>query len=191
MFCSQNCRIQGLANVHWQECPLLPTLFELKMDINPLLALKLFMQTTREKLREMVPQLMAEARHRQPKHRGFDDDHVYDSSHYRTVYNLITNKEKRGYNDLLRKAMEAFITLKILQNGGRYFRDSEGQTFRPSEEELIFTGSLLMHHIMNFSCNSGGLFEIEVRPCLFYLFLNIIIVEVIDSQSVFHAFQES
>ncbi|XP_050701007.1 SET and MYND domain-containing protein 4-like [Eriocheir sinensis] len=161
VFCSQRCRIQGLANVHWQECPILPTLFELNMGINPLLALKLFMQTTHEKLREMTPQLMAEARHRPPQYRGFDDD-VYDHTHYRTVYNLVTNKEKRGYKDFLSRAMEAFLALKLLQNGGRYFRDGERKAFRPSEEDLIFTGSLLMHHMMNFACNSGGIFEIEI-----------------------------
>lgn len=149
----------------------MPTLYELHMGINPLLALKLFMQTSHEKLREMTPQLMAEARHRPPQYRGFDDG-VYDHTHYRTVYNLVTNKEKRGYKDFLNRAMEAFVTLKLLQNGGRYFRDSERKPFRPSEEDLIFTGSLLMHHMMNFACNSAGIFEIEVRLCLFLIFVN-------------------
>lgn len=165
VFCSQRCRIQGLANVHWQECLLLPTLVELNMGINPLLALNMLMKTTHSKLREMAPQLMAEARHRQPQYRGFDDEGVYDHRHYRTVYNLVTNKERRGYKDFLSKAMEAFVIVKLLQTGGRYFKDCEGKAFRPSEEDLIFTGSLLMHHIMNFSCNSGGIFEVEVRLC--------------------------
>lgn len=167
MFCSQRCRIEGLANVHWQECPLMPVLFELSMGINPLLALKLFLKSTHVKLKEMAPTLMAEAKHRRPQHRGFDDDGVYDHRQYRTVYNLVTNKERRSYKDFLSRAMEAFVILKLLQKGERYFKDSEGKAFSPSDEDLLFTGSLLMHHMMNFSCNSGGVFEVEVRLCLF------------------------
>ena len=163
MFCSEYCRIQGLANVHWQECLLLPTLSELNMGINPLLALKLFFKNTRVKLREVAPQVMTEARHQPPESRGFNSEGVYDHTHYRSVYNLVTNKERRGYKDLLSKAMEAFVIMKLIQTGGRYFKDSEGKMFHPSEKDLIFTGSLLMHHMMNFSCNSGGIFEVEVR----------------------------
>ncbi|KAK8388966.1 hypothetical protein O3P69_020730 [Scylla paramamosain] len=162
VFCSDHCRIQGLANVHWQECPILPTMAELNMGINPLLALNLFMKNTLTKLREVAPQVIAETRHQPPELRGFSYEGVYDHTHYRTVYNLVTNKAKRGYKDLLSKAMEAFVIVKVLQAGGRYFRDSEGEKFYPSEEDLMFTGALLMHHMMNFGCNSGGIFEVEI-----------------------------
>lgn len=142
---------------------------ELNMAIHPLLALNLFLKNTHTKLREVAPQVIAETRHQSPELRGFNPEGVYDNTHYRTVYNLVTNKASRGYKDLLSKAMEAFVIVKVLQAGGRYFRDREGEKFYPSEEDLIFTGALLMHHLMNFGCNSGGIFEVEVSLVTFFL----------------------
>lgn len=144
------------------ECSILPTLIRLNMTSNAFLALRMFAEMGYESLKTSVSLLQEETGQKSPKEKGLDGDGVYDSASYRTVFNLITNREKRGSNDLLKRTMEAFVLLKLLIMSGQYFVDESGQPINITEDDLIFTGAMLMHHMMTLWCNADTIGEMQV-----------------------------
>nr|XP_045593486.1 SET and MYND domain-containing protein 4-like [Procambarus clarkii] len=157
IFCSEECRTRGLSDVHFQECPIMPTLCALDMGRNPALAYRIMMKTTHAKLKEMIPLLQHDAKNQPPKNLGFNKNRIYDAADYTSVYHLKTNKEKRSSKDLLRRCIQAFIITKLLQLSGRYFISCDGEPFTPSLEDIILTGSTLIHHMMNLICNARAI----------------------------------
>lgn len=132
------------------------------MTNNAFLALRMFAEMGYEQLKSKVPPLQEEASQKSAAERGLDGDGVYDSSSYRSVYNLVTNREKRGTNDLLKRTMEAFVLLKLLVLSGEYFVEESGQPIAVTEEDLIFTGAMLMYHMMMLWCNADTIGEMQV-----------------------------
>nr|XP_045593618.1 SET and MYND domain-containing protein 4-like [Procambarus clarkii] len=112
------------------------------------------MKTSHAKLKEMIPLLRREAKDQPPKNLGFNKNGVYDSSDYSALYHLTTNKEKIPGHELLVRCMEAFVVTKFLQLSGRYFISCDGEPFTPSHEDIVLTGSTLIHHMMVLHCNS-------------------------------------
>ena len=45
---------------------------------------------------------------------GFNEENVYDSADYRTIYTLIGNTKQRSVGDLFKRALMAAYLLKIL-----------------------------------------------------------------------------
>ncbi|XP_069183194.1 SET and MYND domain-containing protein 4-like [Procambarus clarkii] len=153
IFCSEECRKQRLSSIHWQECPVVLTLRLL--DINNLaLAYRLMMKTSHAKLKEMIPLLQCEAKTQPPKNLGFNKNRIYDASDYRSVYHLTANKEKLSVHEIFARCIEAFIVTKLLLLSGRYFISCDGEPFTPSHEDIVLTGSTLIHHMMVLKCNS-------------------------------------
>ncbi|KAK8740198.1 hypothetical protein OTU49_003098, partial [Cherax quadricarinatus] len=157
IFCSEECRKEGLSGIHWQECPILPTFDALDMGRNPALAYRIMMKTSHAKLKEMIPLLQLEAKNQSPENLGFNNEGIYDEKHYRSVYHLVTNKEKRSSDDVLRRCIQAFIVTKLLHLSGRYFLTSEGEPFAPSHKDFVLTGGTLIHHMMNLICNAKAI----------------------------------
>ncbi|XP_042205046.1 SET and MYND domain-containing protein 4-like isoform X2 [Homarus americanus] len=164
IFCSEECQKQGLSGCHWQECPILPTFSALDMGKNPYLAYRILMKISHVRLKEIMPLLQCEAKTQAPETLGFNKEGIYDATDYRSVYHLVTNKDKRSKSDLIRRCMQAFIVTKLLQQSGRYFLDSDGKPLAPSHEDIILTGSTLIHHMMNLICNAeaDGIMEIDL-----------------------------
>ncbi|XP_069935940.1 SET and MYND domain-containing protein 4-like [Cherax quadricarinatus] len=163
IFCSVECRTDGMSGIHWQECPILPTLFALDMKKCPALAYRIMMKTSHAKLKGMIPLLRLEAKKKSPKNHGFNKEGIYDEKHYRSVYHLVTNKEKLSSQELLRKCIQAFIITKLLHLSGRYFLTSDGKPFTPSRKDIILTGSTLVHHMMNLTCNAKAITSLQVN----------------------------
>nr|XP_045593541.1 SET and MYND domain-containing protein 4-like [Procambarus clarkii] len=153
IFCSEECRSQELSDIHWQECPIVETLHVLENGGLLAVAYKLMMKTSHAKFKEIIPLLQYEAKNQPPKNLGFNKNGIYDASDYRSVYHLTTNKDKLSSEEL-KICIQAFIVTKLLQLSGRYFLSCDGEPFTPSLEDIILTGSTLIHHIMIINCNS-------------------------------------
>lgn len=132
------------------------------MTNNATLAIRIFAEIGYNNMKLMVPPLQVEANRTSAKERGLDCDGMYDSANYRSVYNLVTNREKRDTNDLLKRTMEAFVLLKLLISSEQYFVDKSGKKIDVTENDLIFTGSMLMHHMMILWCNADTIGEMQV-----------------------------
>ncbi|KAK8740202.1 hypothetical protein OTU49_003099 [Cherax quadricarinatus] len=149
VFCSEECRKEGLSGCHWQECPILPTLYLPDMGRRHALAYRVMTKTSYAKLKELIPLLRLEAEEKSPMNLGFNNEGIYDVEHYRTVYHLKTNIEKHSSEAVVERCLEAFIITKLLHLSGRYFLTSDGEPFTPSHEDFVLTGSTLVHHMMN------------------------------------------
>ncbi|XP_069188801.1 SET and MYND domain-containing protein 4-like [Procambarus clarkii] len=154
IFCSEECRKLGLSSIHWQECPVVSAFCLLDMGRVLTLAYRIMMKTSHAKLKEMIPLLRREAKEQPPENLGFNRNGIYDSSDYRAVYHLTTNQEKLSSQELFKRCIQAFIVTKLLQLSGRYFLSCDGEPFIPSHEDIILTGSTLIHHMMVLQCNS-------------------------------------
>ncbi|XP_045593479.1 SET and MYND domain-containing protein 4 [Procambarus clarkii] len=154
IFCSEECQKQGLSSIHWQECPIVSTLRLLDIKSFLALAYRLMIKTSHAKLKEMIPLLQCETKDQPLKNLGFNKNGVYDSSDYSAVYHLTTNKEKIPGHELFVRCMEAFVVTKLLLLSGRYFISCDGEPFTPSHEDIVLTGSTLIHHMMVLHCNS-------------------------------------
>ena len=161
IFCSEECRLNGLAGCHKTECPILYTLQRLNMSNNAVLVIRLFADMGYMKLKSVVPPLQEESLAKTHK-QGLDNAGMYNSGDYRTVFSLVTNKRKRGVNDLLKRTMEAFVLLKLLLLTDDYYVDNFGNKICVKEDAIMFTGTMLMHHIMMLWCNADTIGEIQV-----------------------------
>lgn len=131
-----------------------------------MLAVRMFAEMGYHTMKSKVPPLQEEINRTinrtSAQQRGRDENGVYDSASYRSVYNLVTNRDKRNANDLLKRTMEAFVLLKLLILSEEYFVDESGKKIEVTEQELIFTGAMLMHHMMILWCNADTIGEMQV-----------------------------
>lgn len=120
------------------------------------------LKTTFVKLKVLVPKLRTETETKHPSRLGFNEDGVYDPSDYRTFYHLLTNKNNRNIENLFDQCLMAVIMLKFLLVSEKFFINEAGIPFTPSSEDLIFTGGILFHHLLNVDANNGTVLELEV-----------------------------
>ncbi|KAG7163084.1 SET and MYND domain-containing protein 4-like isoform X1 [Homarus americanus] len=149
IFCSEECRTQGLSGYHWQECPVLPILTSNQSEIGITFKVlyRLMIKTSHAKVKEMIPLLQCEAKDKSPETLGFHKEGIYDVGDYRSVYHFVKKKKKQDVMDIIEHYIFAFIITKCLQQSGRYFINDNGETFTPSHEDLILTGSTVSHHL--------------------------------------------
>ncbi|XP_042856548.1 SET and MYND domain-containing protein 4-like [Penaeus japonicus] len=162
IFCSEACRTEGLAGCHWQECNILPTLVNLDMGANSLLAYRIITHTSYATLKDLLLVLKSEECTKPPETIGFDEDGRYISSSYRPVYHLVTNRKQRPPTDLLRRCIQAFVITKLLLESGRYFVKDDSGAFDPTLDDIVLVGSALVHHMMNLLCNAYAIGELQV-----------------------------
>ncbi|KAK4321749.1 hypothetical protein Pmani_007487 [Petrolisthes manimaculis] len=160
-YCSDECRKEGMMS-HWQECPVLPIFHNIDMGDNPVRAYKVMMKVGYTALKNSLPQLQSEAINKSPKDLGFNSEGAIYGTDYSSVFHLITNKDKRPRSDILKRCLQAFIVTKLLVKSKRYFITNDGVAFTPSQEDLVMTGSTLIHHLMSFTCNTDSINELKV-----------------------------
>ena len=83
MFCSPECETEA----HRQECKILPSLFSLDIDETDKLAIRILVKTSFEKLKGYLHG-KAELPTKMSDSAGFDEDGIYNSSNYHTIYHL-------------------------------------------------------------------------------------------------------
>lgn len=141
------------------------------MSNNAVLVIRLFADVGYINLKSMVPPLQQEQNPTKTLNQGLDDAGVYNSGNYRTVFNLVTHRRKRSVNDLLKRTMEAFVLLKLLLLSDEYYVDNFGNKIIVKDDEILFTGAMLMHHMMILWCNADTIGEIQVSQscgCVFF-----------------------
>lgn len=151
-----------MTGCHWQECPVLPLIRVLELKNHQIRAYKLMMKVGYAALKELVPQLQSEAINLPPETLGFNSEGIYDGNNYRSVFHLVTNKEKRPKEDILKRCMQAFVLTKLLEKSKRFYITSDGVPFTPSQEDFVRTGSTIIHHLMSFSINSRAIQQSQV-----------------------------
>lgn len=162
IFCSKACQERALASYHGQECSTLAALAALDIGKNAVLAYRILMQTTFLRLKELVPEFQEEVLITLPEKLGFNRNGIYDSSDYRTIFHLVTNKESRSVSDLFKRCAMAFILLKLLEKSHKFFVNADGTEFVPSQEDILFSGIILFTHMMSLPCNAHSIAELEV-----------------------------
>lgn len=94
-----------------------------------------------------------------------DDDsgpssNLFDPHSYRSVHNLATNTDKRGFEDLMKKAAEAIFLARCLKFNGFFGHGEEDDTEETRKAE-VFISSLLLRHLQIASTNG-----LEMAECL-------------------------
>ena len=159
VFCSEDCREKGLKSFHCIECNLINTLEELDLGQNAQLVLRLVVQTSFTKLKDFVPSYEKELQETSPEKVGYNEDGVYDSTDYSTIYGLVTNKEQRSVADMFKRASIAYVLTKLLVYGQNFFSGCISNFVEPSKEEIVLIGCAIMTHLMNVPCNAHSITE--------------------------------
>lgn len=163
MFCSDECFVKATNLFHKIECPLLSLLIRLDMGKNAVLAFRLITQTQLSELKENV--LSYKKLSQDSYHLGFNEQNIYSSSDYCTIYHLVTNQNQRTVSDLFKRATMAACLVKLLlltDYFGRSFNnlcEIEPQTLL----DVIFIGKIFFLHLMNLPCNAHSLTELHVN----------------------------
>ncbi|CAL4069858.1 unnamed protein product [Meganyctiphanes norvegica] len=163
VFCSDTCQKSGLLENHHVECSSLPMLADLEIGRNAILAHKIVAQMTFSKLKSLIPIYEEEIKQRSPKEYGLNEKNIYDSSDYRTIYNLVGNSNQRSVADLFKRTAMSFVITKLLIQSKTFFVDEFGSAFNPSEEDVMLIGTVLMVHMMNLPCNAHSITELQVN----------------------------
>lgn len=146
VFCSEDCRTKGLAGLHARECKILPYLMDLQIDDEEVCnAFRTIIHTTFRELKEKLPALQREAKELPPEKFGFDENGIYSSSDYRSVYHISAYSNKKPNVKLYNYCIIAFILTKILNESKSFFIDESGNVFDPSDEDYIVTGTALLY----------------------------------------------
>lgn len=166
IFCSESCIIEGLRNQHGVECKIQTSLNALELPFHQLLAFWVMMKSTYSYLKEVVPHLKEGRNLEAPDKNGMNKRRTYDPSDYRTVYYLCTNLELLPIDRFSDISLRAFVLTKLLVASEQFFVKA-GVPFKPSKEDLIMTGTLLCHHIMNCSISYLSIREYQVSTVFF------------------------
>lgn len=146
-FCSEKCRDKGLKELHGKECKIIPYIFDMDLDQEILLALRLVIHTTFIELKEKWPVLQKESKQLPPEKLGFDENGVYSSSDYRSVYHMTAYNSRKPNKKLYSYCQVAFVLTKILHESKAFFVDRSGSLISPSREDFILTGAALLYHL--------------------------------------------
>lgn len=171
IFCSKSCQLQGIKGHHGHECKILPTLLVLNFPLPLILASRILTKVSYGQLKQWVPHLREEVRNQNPETKGLNNEGIYDSSDYRTVYHLLMGKKHLQKNNLYGVCMNAFILTKLLEASENFFINS-GVPFTPSQEDFILTAYLLLHQCFGLGVHSRHVVDLKVLSMILFFFLS-------------------
>jgi len=165
-FCSDDCRVEAWESFHKIECQQLDLIVGANLGKNAMLAFRILTSSGKIYLEYVVNKVKdelakPETEGNAPERLGFNEDGVYDSSDYRTVYTLVPNTKQRGVGDLFKRGLMAAFMLKMLEltpfffNGGSDPRNVKLQ-------DKILVGGILLTHLQNLPCNAHEVAEVEI-----------------------------
>ncbi|XP_068235981.1 SET and MYND domain-containing protein 4-like [Palaemon carinicauda] len=188
VFCCQDCRTKGMAEIHGKECSILPTLAALEKKENTVtyIAYRLILQTPITELKDTLPILEKEAKEYDPLRLGFNSEDVYSSTEYRPVYHLVHNKSKRSDRELYETCITAFVLTKLLLMSNQCFEYSHDKDFDATREDIIMVGHLLFHHILNIYCNAFQLSDMKLTAPPIKTVLNVFGEGIFPGLSLFN-----
>lgn len=164
MFCSLECQAEALLGFHWSECPILDVINALNIDVRGVLACRILFKTTFEKLEAMYERIVAE-QNKPLDIRGLNEHGAFNSEDYISVFSM-TSKKWHSRVETMQRAVEAFVLLRLMISCGRFFGWGDSMNYYPSPEDMLFIGSLLLHHLINLWGTVDGYYETNVRISL-------------------------
>ena len=159
-------RIDAWESFHKIECQQLDLIQAANLGKNAMLAFRILTSSGKIYLEYVVNKVREENEKNEkeggpPERQGFNEENVYDSADYRTIYTLVTNAKQRGVGDLFKRGLMAAYMLKILEltpfffNGGADPRNVKLQ-------DKVLIGGILLTHLQNLPCNAHEISEIEI-----------------------------
>ncbi|XP_003487532.1 SET and MYND domain-containing protein 4 [Bombus impatiens] len=157
-YCSIPCRNKD-AEIHKNECMILPSLWFSETSVNCFLALKAIVQKPFEELLALKDKLKAtkgrfETSTQRP--RRHDD--------FEAIYGLITHEEERTSEDLFHRTYIATWLLRLLKRNPyfpEWVKTPDSAEAIPSDGEL-YIGSLILHNLMLIQFNAHEISELAV-----------------------------
>lgn len=188
LYCTDECRQNALKDYHETECPLMPTLIDMKFTKLELLALRTIIKARNDHSNwiDLFNTIEEAEEHQDTEFRGHikvNDEWVYDSKYYASIHTLASNIEKRSVSDIFQKAVSAAVFLWLLEQKTS-FLVSEDEEERKRIRKYA-AGTLLLH-IMTSPTNMHGIstnmqtaagdyvdeFSIASAPYAFHSLLN-------------------
>lgn len=156
VFCDQNCRLAAWDSYHKYECDILQNVYEADIGLGHL-ALKTVLKAGRDFLLSNFEENCAGDELKL----GFSENDVYDSTDYRTVYNLVNHSDKRNMEDLLKYSLEALYLLKCLE-ATDFFKNTDSCIVYSISDKCTI-GSNILRNLMMLPCNAHECSELAVK----------------------------
>ncbi|KAK7072872.1 hypothetical protein SK128_011166 [Halocaridina rubra] len=159
VFCSNECREEGLSGQHRLECNILPYLGT--MNTSMIIPYKILTRTPFRHLKKLLQLYKEEKESKMAGALGFNARGIYDSEDYRTMCCLVTNQEKRDQRSLFTICAGAFILTKLLLLNQEYFLDEMGSYCEPTQDDIVVVGGALFYHVMSDLSNGHRYGELQ------------------------------
>ncbi|PVD33736.1 hypothetical protein C0Q70_04996 [Pomacea canaliculata] len=95
---------------------------------------------------------------------GCDQNGVYDSENYATMYHLVNHSEKRSPKDLWPRAVNAVFLLKSLMQMSFFppYTEDEGEAQKRTHD-ACYIGGHILRHLQMLPCNAHEVSEMQVN----------------------------
>lgn len=162
VFCSKACRKAAWELYHAVECSVVKTLHEADVRLGHL-AYKMvakagfdYLLRERENLEHPNQQDLSLL--------GCDQNGVYDSENYATMYHLVNHSEKRSPKDLWPRAVNAVFLLKSLMQMSFFppYTEDEGEAQKRTHD-VCYIGGHILRHLQMLPCNAHEVSEMQVN----------------------------
>ncbi|RXG60758.1 Histone-lysine N-methyltransferase Smyd1 [Armadillidium vulgare] len=157
-FCGDECLKEAKAGFHSSECKVLHLLYERSLDRMPPLVFRILLRLTWENIKILRKSRKIDTRlpDSHPLHMEFDFEDKYSVDDYLTTYKLVTNAQKRSFDDLFKMTIIAVYLKQCLKEVDFFKGDNV------SSEDEIFVASLILRHMQNSTCNADYIMEFMV-----------------------------
>lgn len=164
-FCSDVCRLEAWERFHKVECQQLDLMLDPTLGKMAMLAMRILTSSGKIYLDYIVGRLAEEGQSEERRGRrlAFNEEGIYDSADYRTIYSLVAHSAQRGVGDLFKRGLMALYLLKVLEltpfflNGG-----SDPRNLKLGERAAM--GAVLLRHLQNLPCNAHEITEMQLPP---------------------------
>ncbi|XP_046580371.1 SET and MYND domain-containing protein 4-like [Haliotis rubra] len=156
VFCSEECLDTAMKSYHYAECKYHDLIQRSELGMAHL-ALRMVLKVGQKFLREY--QKKAEEKMSDPLLLGCNENGVYDSDDYHSVYNLVNHTDDRSCPDLFRRALGAVFLVKCIEKS-EFFAAAEGAEDSDVDEESVYVGGHILRHTQMLPCNAHEVSEL-------------------------------
>lgn len=163
VFCSVQCRQDAQQDSHAAECQLMDVFHQADVRLGHL-AFKMVAKAGYSYLMEQRDALEHPGQEKTIL-LGCDENDVYSSENYATVYHLVGHSGQRTVTDIWLRAVKAAFLVKCLEQTN-FFPPLEGDEKIAKEkhhEDVCYIGSHILRHLMMLPCNAHEVSEMGVN----------------------------
>lgn len=159
LYCSDECKNQSWKHYHEIECPMMPSLIEMKFTKIELLALRTVIKAhsdydSWETLYKVIEETDS---HLNTEFQGqvkIDGKWVYDSKYYPSIHSLATNIDKRCISNIFQKSLSAAVFVYMLRKQTNFLVHEKQEQ---SNKIVECVSNLMLHHLMTSPTNMHGI----------------------------------